>query len=571
MRPELEQIKKIELYLNDELSPNEKSAFEQRMSGDDKLKQKVDFQRQLIKRLKRSAMLVALENEHLNWANGGVQAASSIKTTNTGVKLQIINNLNSIIIATLGVIGASVTIYLITKQNTETVAQHIDTKVEQYNKASNAHLTGNTYWKYNGLLAKTIDDYNPKKESEKEEQLLLIDTVSSKKKDSAEAEIAVPINPENLNFKTPPGYTIDPTKENTIIDTVANTKITIPPFAFSYKYRTKSIVKVDVKILYKEYRTKGDMAMSSIPMHWYGKDSIPYRFHSEGMFSLLATSDSGSLELIKPIKVEFKPLNLTDSLNFFYLSDTNSNWQFVQEVPLPKKPLDTSQINAYQNFKKEAYNSGFGKGEEKKPNWAEPKFSDDGNAYRYGFWGRLIEYFTKGTVYGVDSASLQRVFTERKVVERKNFMKEAESIADFRTTEITNPRHQLITVNRLGYYNYDKLLKNPEAIKPVIEPLDVKGEYIKRIYKIVAVEKGMNAAYHFYEPTLCLNSKKQYDFFAFTFDGKVLYASRNRYSKAKSSKKLVLNFVDVTILISKPADVDELLANPNVMTSNSAL
>jgi hypothetical protein len=516
-------------------------------------------------------MLVALENEHFNWANGGAQAASGIKTTSTGIKLQILNNLNSIIIAALGVIGASVAIYLITKQKTETFAAHIDTKVEQDDKAKNAQLTSNYYWIYNSLLAKTIDDYSPKNEVEKEEQLLLKDTTSSKKKDNPIAEIAIPINPENLNFETPPGYTIDPTKENTIIDTVANTKITIPPYAFRYKYRTRSLVSSEVKIIYKEYRTKGDMVMSRIPMHWYGRDSMPFKFHSEGMFSILATSDSGSVELVKPLKVDFKPIKLTDSLNFFYLADTNSRWQFVQEVPLPRKPIDTNQIKAYENFKKAANNTGFGKGELGKPNWAEPKYTDNGDAYRYGFIGRLIEYFTKGTVYGVDSASFKRVFTERRLLQSKQYFEELESIANKGDTEIAEPTTQSITIKRLGYYNYDKLLKNPEALKPIIQPLNTKGEYLKRVYKIVAVEQGLNAAYHFYEPRLCLDPNKQYDFFAFTFDGRILYASRNRYSKAKSSSNLVLNFVDVTSLITKPDDLDELLANPNIMTSNAAL
>jgi hypothetical protein len=579
MRPELEQIQKIELYLNNKLSPKDKQAFEQNMATDDDLKSKVDFQRQFVKRLKRSALLVALENEHLNWAAGG-QAAAGVKTTGSGIKLYILNNLNSIIIATLGIIGLSTTIHLLTQVDDNEVVihenkEHIDSEVTGKSKSSKTQLTSNDYWQYENYVAKTIDDYSSKKEVEKEEHLILKDSISSKNNDIAEAEIAMPINPENLDFKTPPGYTIDPSKENTIIDTIANTKITIPPFAFRYRYRTRALVSTEVKIIYKEYRTKGDMVMSNIPMHWYGRDSIPFKFHSEGMFSILATSDSGSVELVKPIKVEFKPINLTDSLNFFYLADTNSRWQFVQEVPLPRRPIDTSQLKAYQNFKNAANNTGFGKefgkGELRKPNWAEPKFSDDGNAYRYGFWGRLIEYFTKGTVYGVDSASFKRVFTERKIVERKDFMKDSESIAELGAIEIIDPEPQSITLQKLGYYNYDKLLKNPETIRPIIQPLDTKGEYIKRIYKIVAVEKDLNAAYHFYEPKLCLHSKKLYDFFAFTFDGRILYASRNRYSKAKSSSNLVLNFVDVTSLITKPDDVDELLANPNIMTSNSAL
>ncbi|MFY0674411.1 MAG: hypothetical protein JXQ87_13500 [Bacteroidia bacterium] len=571
MRTELEQIKKIELYLNNKLNSKDKQAFEQKLAVDKELQQKVEFQKQFIKRLKRSAMLVALENEHLSLiSGGGTGATKGIKTTSSGLKLQILNNLNSIIVATLGVIGLSVAIYFVTNKKSSIVIKNTENQFKTKKHATIAQLSSNGYWHYHNYVTQTLDNYSNDKVMEKLGENLKVDSIKNKVKVpvvNKESDSIV----QQIRFKPPTGYIIDPTISNTIIDTISNSKIVIPPNAFRYKFRNRPLVTENVRIIYKEYRSIGDMATSAIPMHWFGKDSIPFRFHSEGMFSILATTDSGSVTLTKPIRVTFTPIQLTDSLNLFYLSDTNSRWQFVQQIVLPKMPIDSNQFNAFEEFRQKAGETGFGDDEENKPNWAKPKFDNNGNAYRYGFWGRLLEFITKGTVYGQDSASFKRVFTEdKKLVLSESNAVEGQISNDNLTTK-TEHEAQSITVKRLGYYNYGKLQKNQDAIRPIIRPLNVKNEYLKRVYKIVAVEQGLNAAYHFYDPKLCLNPNRPYDFFAFTFDGRILYASRNKYKVAKSSTELVLRFVDVTNLVSSASDFDMLLGTAGIISSKSIL
>ena len=54
MRNELELIEKIEQYLNDQLSPDERAAFEQQMAGDPQLKEDVLLQQELMKGIERT-------------------------------------------------------------------------------------------------------------------------------------------------------------------------------------------------------------------------------------------------------------------------------------------------------------------------------------------------------------------------------------------------------------------------------------------------------------------------------------------------------------------------------------
>jgi len=193
---------------------------------------------------------------------------------------------------------------------------------------------------------------------------------------------------------------------------------------------------------------------------------------------------------------------------------------------------------------------------ELKRNWSEPQ-KVDGGIMRYGFWGRLVEYFTFKTVYGDSTLAFSRVFFESK------YTTYAELGIDEKTAlQREKPKPvsaQNIVINHLGYYNYDKLMKSPKAIKPIISVI-LNNEVVNNINKIVAVEENSQAAYHFYNNKLCLKKGCKYDFFAFTMDSTILFYPRSKYAELKDKTTLLqLEFVDISSTIKTAKDIDILL------------
>lgn len=81
MRTELEQIKKIESYLNGELSEKEKAAFEERLTHEPGLMEEVELQRDLLKGIQRAALNQKVQGagrrfhrlrNFRNWGGGGL-------------------------------------------------------------------------------------------------------------------------------------------------------------------------------------------------------------------------------------------------------------------------------------------------------------------------------------------------------------------------------------------------------------------------------------------------------------------------------------------------------------------
>ncbi|MGB0432063.1 MAG: hypothetical protein ACPGLV_16430 [Bacteroidia bacterium] len=544
MRPELNEIEKIELYLKGKLQGKELEAFENQMHQDSIFKQKVIFQKGLITSLKNNSMKMALSNAHNNWVNASYAAPTT--SSKLSSKLAIFTNLNSILIIVGLGLATLLTYYLMLKKP---LVQHNNKSTELKLLAKNQVKPTIGFTDYYKRIIDSIDRYKPL--FTPIIQPFEIDNASNIENRTTELTIhnyKDTTKHSNLNSIitektiTKPLNIINPAIGGIIYDKQSGATITIPPNAFKYLNNDKT-PKIDIEIIYKEYRNKAELAYSEIPMHWYGMDSTPYSIHTEGMFSILAQSDSGKVQLIKPIKIQFTPNALTDSLGLFYLADYKSRWKYVQEIKLSKAKLDSLRINEFKKFNTIAFKNGWNN-TKNKPSWSEPELTPEG-AFRYGFWGRLVEFISKGTVYGSDSLSLKRVFTEKRLVEKPNlsnlqiekaFEKENEAAID-----------KDIIIKKLGIYGFNKLSKTKNYIKPTLKVF-YNNTPLDSIYKLVVFDINTNSAYQYpytfyygYFGQLCLDSTKSYCFAAYSLNGKVYLSSAQGFSDLNNLKAIIVN------------------------------
>lgn len=71
MRDELQRIEQIERYLEGNMSAEEKTGFEQEMSGDPQLQNDVKLQQDLMQGIKRQALRTDIQQAHQRFVNGG--------------------------------------------------------------------------------------------------------------------------------------------------------------------------------------------------------------------------------------------------------------------------------------------------------------------------------------------------------------------------------------------------------------------------------------------------------------------------------------------------------------------
>lgn len=547
MRAELQDIELIESYLLDKLSSSERLNFEKRLNTDSNFNEAFVFQENLNKALYRKAMVGALNKAHVNWIN---------KTPSLWLRLK--SNLNSIFFSFLLILSLGILLWWANKPSpSRVVASSITSEKEVIQQVDLAE------YKPDNFQAKLTN----KEEEEEEEEIATEKDLQKNENIKPKNKIqtnAIVVQPELKKPKVKPWkwlnsnkkpYLFLPTNSGTIVDSISSSSISIKPNAFLNPL-TKKRVTDSVRIVYKEFRTKGDMVLSNIPMHWFGMDSLPFSFHSEGMFSIFAFCNDTALiinpEIKSPLTISFRPNGITDSLSLFYLKDSLSNWKFIQKIEQPSKnsQVDSFIDSAYLKALKTPF-----KGENVR-RWSAPQLRENG-VIRYGFWGRLIEYIQFRTVYGDSIMAFGRVFTEKRFVSVQN--RNPTQIDPNSLDSATNEVHNIL-INRLGYYNYDKLIKSPRALRPYA--ILTSNSTLANVTKIVAVEKNTNAAYHFYTPQLCLRKGLEYDFFAFTADNEIFHCSRDNFKTGDFNKdELIIDMIDVTKKVKNAADIDRLLTN----------
>ncbi|MBI1185256.1 hypothetical protein GC194_13375 [bacterium] len=540
MRKELEQIALIEAYLSNKLPQEEKQAFEYRMATSSELSDKVDFQRNMQRQLQREAMIAALATAHQNW-----QSQPWLIRWLRGRSFYFY--LNTVLVVAVAAIAL---VYVWWNQNQEPTDKNAEYQVESTIQAIDnqeivtiSHTVEKLHFA-NDVEVKSaeatnedpktivVSNYLANKMNVIEEEATFAKLMAISDSTSSETKYRKPVKYH---------YRISGAKGGLFKDPESGTTVKIPAEAFVDS--TGNTVKDSVDILYREYRNLGDMVLSDIPMHWLKKGNNHYQFNSNGMFSITATADTNSLALAKSITINFKTNGQQDSSGFYYLSDTKSAWQLVKSLPA---------LGYYVGKDRTPNLTGYsGEGSKR---WSQPQRTGNGY-YRYGFWGRLFEYIDQGTVYGNDSAAFKRIFSEKKLIRSTGYT-DSTYVVPTKPSEM-----QKIGVDRLGYYNYDQLLHNPSAINPDVLSYFANGDsLVQDVYKYVAVEEGLNAAYHFYGSNVWLNSTKAYDIFVFTLSGKVYFADRRAFSQAKATQQtLSLTVWDVTEQLNCPDDVNELL------------
>jgi len=375
MRTELEHIERIEKYLLNNMSETEVLAIENEMKSNPEFAHEIELQKQLVKRIYRNAMLSALENAHNQWA-----------TPKWNFKKAWLNNLNTLIIIVFTGAVALIIWFYASRNKTETsntnseIATLSNASTEVTENQENSHVVNKPTLDTakSAVIVLNTAEYEPFNFQKNEVRSIK----NAKPSEKIEKDIA---DPKQFHGKYQIGEenVIDPKLGGSFVDRKTGTRISIKPNALIYA--NKKAINSPVKIIYKEYRSKGDMVLSDIPMHWFGKDSMPFSFHSEGMFSFLVDADSGEVvvnkKVISPITVEFTPNKLTDSLNFFYLGEKDTFWQFITKIEFENGKKNDSIWN--NELRKALKNPFTG---ELKRNWSEPQ-KVDGGIMRYGFWG----------------------------------------------------------------------------------------------------------------------------------------------------------------------------------------
>ncbi len=142
------------------------------------------------------------------------------------------------------------------------------------------------------------------------------DSLSSKKNLPSLLETPLLKNVENL-------FVVG--KEEVVLKTAKGTRIYIPKEAFSRK--DGSVPTQPVKVLFKEYQTRGEILASGLPMVYTDPEGKTWDFESAGMFEIRALEGTDTLLLKegKQVKVELAT-PVSGKFHFYELNDYTRSW-----------------------------------------------------------------------------------------------------------------------------------------------------------------------------------------------------------------------------------------------------
>lgn len=538
MRKELHQIEEIEAYVLGLMAINDRSGFEKRIASDKGLKQDVETQKQLTQRLRRDQMILALGTAHESWlsstgpnGHGGNKGGGWFS-----------GKLNTIFVLTLLSV-AIWGIWLSLKQQpyqTEEVAQTTTTTAETENFTPQTESANPPYTDSTGSVKMTVSpDCYGIPELELSEitlstrlHLSLREVYEQKNHEwivprTATAPSAVSGHQEQFNVNATEGGSFS---------TSTGTNITLEPN--SLVDAQGESVTGDVKIVYKEYRSKGDMVLSDIPMHWLETEdgeTVLNQFSSTGMYSIEAFSDSGQVYLMsgkgRGMTINFTLSDTLNGTNFYYFNPDSKRWEIADEMDMDYSPTP---------FSKGAMAESQDQVRSKRPE-------------RRGFFKRLWEWVKKGSVNGVKDAGLKSVFTETK--------KKALLTVDVGRVVQSRPKLSLIQsaqISQFGLYNYDKIIGSPDALIINVIPNDTNGELIKDVVQLVVIDFNLNGAYRYYDSQVYLAPNVSYGFWLFDSSGGYYYCSPERFENAKieNSSFYKLEFEDLSSRVESSKDAD---------------
>lgn len=598
MRNELNQIELIEAYLLGTLSSTEQASFENRLQSDPELARDVELQKQLTKRFNRGMMVAALNEAHGQWlgANGGGAAGG----TGGGSFLGGIGTW--ITIGALAVVSLSTwwflrsaddnvehpdskqSVMLVDRlddtakhfnnvSDTDTFKQDAvsetetalvldeDSCTDDYTKSELEFGRASKGEKLSGQsssnaipIADEIKVQNFEITLPDSETAVKIETPTLTELDlarlsgldsSADTSRRTSSAPYSPDFDT---FFIDPSQKQTLNFQGGRAIITIPA---NILIDGKGYpVRDEVTILFRDFKTPGDMITEEIPMHWpKAKDTMA--FHSAGMYEIRAfTADAKEVYMNSylkgqpSIRVEYEIDQSVDSLGFYYLNERTNRWEYRGEVAeqVAEKAGDIDQEAISDSVKRNARVVTFN---------GKPIKKIEGTTKRKGFWARLLEFIGKGTINGKPNQRFKDVFTTPKwLVETQDKNEPVKS-------PLAIQEH---VIREFGYHNYDQLRKMKSKITLFVNPVDSNGNEIEGKNRYVVVEHRTNAAFHFYEDKILMHPHKKYDIVLLCDSGSMYYCSFNDLVQTtnKKSGRYNLEFTDVTQMIGKPSDFDAL-------------
>lgn len=337
MRPELEKIQYIEQYLENKLPLDEKIAFEQSLQNDPILAQEVELQKELSKRIQRSAIKDQLNEIHQN------QFGTKAKKWWNHIWL------NSLI-AIIGI--ASILIYFTNEESPETHAEDLNTI--QIFPIMDSLETDSLEIEFCDSIPLDTSVTNKETQNyfECPEVVSIEDKNRSEFEDSHQKnEITHQVYPlekdTNLNIETirnfdfllPTQDTINYFNEKMEYKYSGSKTVLHLPANLISRDQTKDSV-LPVQFLYREFRNQVDMVYSDIPMI-YSDKKLEYQFNSSGMFEFTPMDSLTQLnrENIENFTIDFELIHDKD-LHYYWFKD-NQNWKKGIPIDYVKTVSDT--------------------------------------------------------------------------------------------------------------------------------------------------------------------------------------------------------------------------------------
>lgn len=307
MRSELEQIQYIESYLQGKLTKEEQADFEQKMAGDPSFKSEFENQRKLENTIKRSALLLTLNDIHSDQF-GGNSVGGSAKAWWQNIWLNIF-------VVTGLLFGAGA---LFLAQEEQPISND---KVE----AETAYITNNQD------ASVPLGSSSQMAPDEKEVSVQNIEV----KKDIIPLK---PISASSSINKEGKGFNFQ------CLAPVYDTLIYIQGEELSHQYKgSKTVINLPAdllqgvnkgsktKLLYREYRNSAQIAFSGIPMV-YNETGEELRFNSAGMFEFIPLDSKVKMnsEAFDKVNIDFELTQNIDSIGYFELK--NNKWKKIGEL-----------------------------------------------------------------------------------------------------------------------------------------------------------------------------------------------------------------------------------------------
>jgi len=269
-------VEMIDLYLEDKLDSSERIKMEEAMVLNPELKEELMLQKVLVQKIKDQALKTLIQDAHLRHLNPRDSGFLSGSKWILGIILSVI-------------VVAGLIFYLSTEK-----------KNKEVNNETIIHVSSKE-----NIVTPVIEGV--------QEQL-----------------------DENLPEVPFMVYKFNADKGAIIKDRRSGAVIRIP--ANILTNRDGALIKGEVTLKYREFRTQADIALSGIPMTY--KD---HNFNSAGMFEIYALQNGDTLDIKNngDISIDFVMTKNEAGIGFYKLNEERKQWEFIHSITDEKEAIDS--------------------------------------------------------------------------------------------------------------------------------------------------------------------------------------------------------------------------------------